>query len=88
MGRKVIGAATAIIVSIVFEQSKISFILSDGQTLDFSRTSFPTLASASNVERSNWQSCAAGRGIHWPSLDLDLCIDALLAGEGELPVRL
>jgi len=31
-------------------------------------------------ERSNWKTCAAGYGIHWPDLDEDLSTEGLLRG--------
>ena len=44
-----------------------------------------TLAAASMTERNRFEVSPAGYGIHWPLLDEDLSIDALIGVQHELP---
>jgi len=41
---------------------------------------YPRLARASAAERSNWEICGGGYGIHWPDIDEDLATEGLLRG--------
>ena len=41
---------------------------------------YPRLANGSSKERLNWQLLGGGHGIHWPDLDEDISVDALLGG--------
>ncbi len=41
---------------------------------------YPKLLNASPEQRSNWQPCAGGYGIHWPDMDEDLSTEGLLKG--------
>ena len=41
---------------------------------------YPRLASASSAERSNWEICGGGYGLHWPGLDEDLSTEGMLRG--------
>jgi hypothetical protein len=52
--------------------------LSDGRTLPHPITSFPRLQAGTPAQRTNWQFCGAGSGIHWPDLDENLSIEALV----------
>lgn len=46
-------------------------------TVELSKVS-PRLAAASVKQRANYELSPSGYGIHWPELDEDLSIDALL----------
>jgi hypothetical protein len=39
---------------------------------------YPKLKAASDFERQNWQTCAAGYGIHWPAIDEDISVEGVL----------
>jgi hypothetical protein len=54
--------------------------LKDGRTVSVPIDWYPRLSHASDTERSNWQLIAGGVGIHWPDLDEDISVEALLAG--------
>lgn len=43
------------------------------------------LLEASRVERDKFEISPSGYGIHWPLIDEDLSVDALLGVEHELP---
>ncbi len=54
--------------------------LMDGRTISVPLLWYPRLVGGSPKERSNWKTCAAGYGIHWPDLDEDLSTEGLLRG--------
>lgn len=54
--------------------------LKDGRSISVPLVWYPRLLAASPAQRSNWQICAAGYGIHWPDVDEDLSTEGLLRG--------
>ena len=54
--------------------------LSDGRTIAVPIDWFPRLVHATQDERDNWRTIGGGEGIHWPDLDEDISVEALLAG--------
>lgn len=63
-----------------FTEDTISVDLLDGRTITAPLAWFPHLLNATEKQRSNWQQCAAGYGIHWPDIDEDLSTEGLLRG--------
>ena len=43
---------------------------------------YPRLAEGASSERRRWELIGPGIGIHWPDLDEDISVDALLRGLG------
>ncbi len=39
---------------------------------------FPRLREASDAQRANWRLIGHGEGVHWPDLDEDVSVNALL----------
>jgi hypothetical protein len=58
----------------------LTVVLVDGRTVTVPLSWYPRLANGSSEERLNWQLLGGGHGIHWPDLDEDVSVDALLAG--------
>lgn len=58
----------------------LTVALLDGRTVTVPVSWYPRLANGSPKERMNWQLLGGGHGIHWPDLDEDISVDALLAG--------
>ena len=56
--------------------------LSDGRTISVPLAWFPRLLHGAAGERANWRLIGVGEGIHWPDLDEDISVEALLAGKG------
>ena len=54
--------------------------LRDGRTISVPLDWYPRLVHATPGERGNWRFIGAGEGIHWPDLDEDVSVEALLAG--------
>ena len=65
-------------VSVTNERLEVT--LKDGRQILAPLDWFPRLQSASAKDRSNWETCAAGHGIHWPAIDEDLSVEGLLRG--------
>jgi hypothetical protein len=67
-------------VSVVLTDDAITVDLADGRTVSTPIAWYPRLAHATAAERSNWRFIGQGQGIHWPDLDEDISVVALLAG--------
>jgi hypothetical protein len=55
--------------------------LNDGRALSVPISWYPRLENATPSERSDWALVGGGSGIHWESLDEDISVRALIAGE-------
>ena len=68
----------------------ISVDLVDGRTVTAPVSWYPRLSHATRAERDNWRLIGQGEGIHWPDLDEDIAVEALLSGSpsGESQVSL
>lgn len=68
---------------LVTEESLVVELL-DGRTLTVPMIWFPRLVHETTEERANWRMIGHGEGIHWPDLDEDISVDALVAGRRSL----
>lgn len=59
----------------------LSVSLADGRSLNVPLDWFPRLQHGTDEERRDFQIIGGGRGIHWPSLDEDISVAALLNGQ-------
>ena len=55
--------------------------LNDGRTLTVPLAWYPRLAHGTASERSKCRLIGRGEGIHWPELDEDISVAALVAGQ-------
>lgn len=69
-------ASTAIDVR--FSKEKISVGLKDGREISVPLEWFPRLKEATQKQRKNWRLIGKGVGIHWPDLNEDISVSALL----------
>jgi hypothetical protein len=69
-------AATHVTVS----ETTIDIKLSDGRRLSVPISWYPRLEHGTEAERDNWTLIGSGLGIHWPDLDEDISVEALVAG--------
>jgi len=69
----------AIFVSLT--RDKLVVGLDDGRELSVPISWFPRLEHGTRDERENWELIPPGHGIHWPELDEDISVSALLAGK-------
>jgi hypothetical protein len=53
----------------------------DGRTISVPLAWYPRLSEGTPDQRTHWEICGGGYGIHWPELDEDLSIEGMLHGE-------
>lgn len=56
--------------------------LKDGRVVSVPLAWYPRLVEGSPVERRQWELIGPGIGIHWPLLDEDISVEALMRGLG------
>ncbi|MBP9841074.1 MAG: DUF2442 domain-containing protein [Simkaniaceae bacterium] len=66
--------------AVYFTRDSLVVDLMDGRTISVPLTWYPKLLKATSKQRSYWELCGGGYGIHWPDLDEDLSTDGLLRG--------
>ena len=67
-------------VTIVVTADTLQADLMDGRTIAVPLAWYPRLVHATQDERNRWKLHAGGLHIHWPDLDEDVSVEALLAG--------
>jgi hypothetical protein len=65
-------------VNVRFEKNKMHVRLRDGREISVPLGLFPRLREATARQRKNWRLVGKGVGIHWPELDEDISVSALL----------
>lgn len=65
-------------VSVEVSDAALRIALSDGRELSAPLAWFPRLAHAMPVQRAHWELAGAGYGIHWPDVDEDISVRALM----------
>jgi hypothetical protein len=67
-------------VAVKASDASLSFALSDGRTITVPLSWYPRLAEATQTEHDNWRLIGSGEGVHWPDVDEDISIDAVVTG--------
>jgi hypothetical protein len=67
-------------VNVATDADNLTITLSDERRISVPLAWYPRLAHGSAAERRNWPLIGGGEGIHWPELDEDISVDALLHG--------
>lgn len=67
-------------IGVDFTQSSLHFILADGREISAPLEWFPRLRDATESERQNWRFIGNGMGVHWPKIDEDISVRALIRG--------
>ena len=65
-------------LSVEFVDASIRAILDDGREISAPLAWLPRLRDASDAQRANWRLIGQGEGVHWPDLDEDVSVNALL----------
>lgn len=68
------------VLDVRFDEHSLIVDLMDGRTISAPLVWYPRLASATPKQRSHWEKCGGGYGIHWPDVDEDLSTEGLLRG--------
>jgi len=74
-------------VKVTFADDTLAVTLSDRRELLVPLDWFPILATATDEQRRLVRISASGLGLHWPELDEDLSVPALLRGQRDLTNR-
>lgn len=67
---------------VTFDDNSMWVTLADGRTLGVPLAWFPRLMNAPKIELEKFE--LSTRGMHWDSLNEDISIDGLLAGQGDI----
>jgi hypothetical protein len=67
-------------VDVAVSADTLTVSLSDGRKISAPLDWYPRVAHGTRAERNRWQLIGQGQGIHWPDLDEDISVDALLRG--------
>jgi hypothetical protein len=70
--------ASAQAMSVEFVDASLRIGLTDGREISAPIEWFPRLRDASPEQRGNWRLIGQGEGIHWPDIDEDVSVNALL----------
>jgi hypothetical protein len=65
-------------LNVEFVDASIRLTLTDGREISAPLAWFPRLRDASDAKRANWRLIGRGEGVHWPDLDEDVSVNALL----------
>jgi Protein of unknown function (DUF2442) len=65
-------------LNVEFVNASIRLILADGREISARLVWFPRLRDVSDAQRANWRRIGHGEGVHWPDLDEDVSVNALL----------
>jgi hypothetical protein len=65
-------------VDVEVSDAALRIVLSDGRELSVPLSWFPRLSDATPVQRQNWKAIGRGHGTHWPDLDEDISVRALM----------
>ncbi len=66
------------VTEVHFTQSSLHLVLTDGRALSAPLAWFRVLRDASAEQRDNWRLIGDGHGVHWPDIDEDVSVRALL----------
>ena len=72
--------ATPLATAVEVTDDTLTVDLSDARTVSVPLTWYPRLLHATSEERAKWELIAQGEGIHWPDVDEDISVAALIAG--------
>ncbi|MFL9961604.1 DUF2442 domain-containing protein [Paraburkholderia sediminicola] len=71
-------------LGVSFADDSFTVQLSDGRSLTVPLNDFPKLATATPAQRQRFRIGPSGLGLHWPALDEDISVAALIRGVGDL----
>ena len=66
------------VIDVVVSDTALLIVLSDGRELSAPVAWFPRLRDATSVQRADWELIGRGHGVHWPDIDEDISVRALL----------
>ena len=82
MSTSAVAAEVPIAVNVKVTADALVVDLRDGRVVSVPVGWYPRLAAATSAERRRWELIGPGIGIHWPAIDEDISVEALLLGLG------
>jgi hypothetical protein len=73
--------AEPIAVDVHVSADALTVMLADGRSISAPIEWYPRLQNGTAKERRRWELIGSGRGVHWPDLDEDISVEALLRGQ-------
>ena len=70
--------AAPVATDVQVSNTALRLTLSDGRCLSTPLAQFPRLRDATAAQRAHWRPIGLGHGIHWPDIDEDVSVRALL----------
>jgi hypothetical protein len=77
-----LAADTPLATNVKVTTDALAVVLHDGRSVSVPLEWYPRLAEGTPAERRRWELIGPGIGIHWPDLDEDISVEALLLGLG------
>ena len=65
-------------MGVEFVGDSVRVMLTDGREISAPLEWFPRLRDATDEQRLNWRLIGRGEGVHWPDLDEDVSVNAML----------
>ncbi len=65
-------------VEVEVSDTALRIVLSDGRELSAPLAWFPRLRDATPAQRCNWEPIGRGHGLHWPDVDENISVRALM----------
>ena len=66
-------------IKVEVSDTAVRITLSDGRELSAPLAWFPRLANGTPTQRAHWELAGAGYGVHWPDVDEDVSVRALMS---------
>ena len=66
------------VTAVSSDDDHLRVVLADGREVSAPLAWFPRLCTATTEQRAHWRLLGRGAGIHWPDLDEDISVQALL----------
>ena len=80
MPTSALAAESAVARNVRVTGERLIVELRDGRLVSVPLSWYPRLAEGTPTERKRWELIGTGIGIHWPDLDEDIEVEALLLG--------
>ncbi|MCY4475762.1 MAG: DUF2442 domain-containing protein [Chloroflexi bacterium] len=81
MSTSIVELETPKATTIKTTDDRLTVEIADGRMVSVPLAWYPRLVHATHEERANWELHVDGEHIHWPDLDEDISVEALLAGK-------
>ena len=74
------GQASGRVLEVRCDEHNLIVDFKDGRTISAPLARYPRLLHAMPEQRTVWEMCGRGYGVHWPDLGEDLSVEGLVRG--------